>query len=529
MDSSVLARNKKRRLTQYHGKIAHYTFNSLIAVPDSLLYGRRDVKKSFVCSGVPNSTIRAIRNSPPLLLEEAPVQSIKRHSRITVSPAHIDEVHMLRKLLLPYRSRSGRQLHIFPFFSLSCLPTISVAFLFFFGPALFQQSFPGLMRSLALAGETTQSNPAAFGMQNETSPYGQVLEEAEHPLVQASEIDTMPAGMAYIFSIAIAVGPAATSADPAIPQTYPDDSPQYSEEALAEALREHAHDSGTDRNGQPQPLSVSDSAHLVAAAPSKTVTDGSVAGDAAYSPGITENRNGIPIPQYLAKKGISAQSPQDSILAAFLDMPYRNDGAINEFGEFTLFAKPETRFTSAGLNCSGLVLGASRFLLAKNITIAEAKRDRLQDSGPDSQFGEDWDFGWDLIMNISDGFQRRLLLPGNKSMDPAKSTGLSPRGYDIQSEETWRELPGRLRPGYLYLFSLSMEGRRKGYGLIHYHVGLTHVDKAGQAWFYQTTGKGEKANRRDLKTAKGQASFKRSFANTGKNRKMMLVVEVKLP
>lgn len=339
----------------------------------------------------------------------------------------------------------------------------------------------------------------------------------------------MPAGMAYIFSIAIAVGPASTSADSATLQTYPEDSPQYSEEALAEARRNAPYNAEVNQNCQTLAKPTSDLGHLVAAAPSKTVTDGSAAGTTTYPQGIAGSKDGIPIPQYLAKKGLSAQSSRDAVLEAFLDMPYRNDGALNEFGEFTLFAKPEARFSSAGLNCSGLTLAASRFLLGKNITIAEAKRDRLQDSGPGSQYGEDWDFGWDLVMNISEGFQRKLLLPGNTSMDPIKSTGHSPRGYDIQSDATWQELPGRLRQGYLYLFSLSMEGRRKGYGLIHYHVGLVHVDKAGQAWFYQTTGKGEKSNRRDLKTAKGQTSFKRSFANTGNNRKMMLVMEVKLP
>ena len=74
-----------------------------------------------------------------------------------------------------------------------------------------------------------------------------------------------------------------------------------------------------------------------------------------------------------------------------------------------------------------------------------------------------------------------------------------------------------------------MEGRRKGYGLQHYHVGLIHVDSAGKAWFYQTTGKGAVANRRDLKSPEGQESFKKAFANSGNKRKMMLVLAVVLP
>lgn len=238
-------------------------------------------------------------------------------------------------------------------------------------------------------------------------------------------------------------------------------------------------------------------------------------------------REAIPVPRGLAAP-ISAASAPDQILPAFLGIPYRFDGAVNEFGAYSTFADQALTFPTPGLNCSGLVLAASRFVLKKNITLTQAIRDRLGDSGPQSPNGEDWDFGWDLIMNISDGFSRALLLPGGKTQDPATATGFSPRGYDIQDPATWRELPGRLQPGYLYLVSLNVDGRRKGYGLQHYHVGLIHVDSAGKAWFYQTTGKGEVSNRRDLKSPDGQASFKRAFANTGAKRKMMLVLAVSL-
>ncbi len=236
----------------------------------------------------------------------------------------------------------------------------------------------------------------------------------------------------------------------------------------------------------------------------------------------------VPVPGGLAF-AISENSPPEKIPAAFLGIPYRFDGAVDEFGRYSTFADPALVYPTPGLNCSGLVLAASRFLLKKNITLAQAKRDRLGDSGPGSPHGEDWDFGWDLILNISEGFSRSLLLPGGKSQDPATATGFAPRGYDIQQPSTWRELPARLQPGYIYLVSLNVEGRRKGYGLQHYHVGLIHVDSAGKAWFYQTTGKGAVANRRDLKSPEGQESFKKAFANSGDKRKMMLVLAVALP
>lgn len=240
------------------------------------------------------------------------------------------------------------------------------------------------------------------------------------------------------------------------------------------------------------------------------------------------DRDAIPVPSGLAH-AITRDSTREQILSAFLGIPYRFDGAVDESGRYSTFADPSRLFQTPGLNCSGFVLAVSRFLLGKNITLQQAARDRLGDSGPGSPNGEDWDFGWDLIMNISEGFPRTLLLPGGQSQDPDTASGFDPRGYDIQHPSTWSELPGRLESGYLYLVSLNTEQRRKGYGLQHYHVGLIHVDSAGRAWFYQTTGKGAGANRRNLKSPEGLNSFKKSFANSGNKRKMMLVLAVTLP
>ena len=226
----------------------------------------------------------------------------------------------------------------------------------------------------------------------------------------------------------------------------------------------------------------------------------------------------------LAKAALS-----DAVAEAFLGLPYRADGAVNAAGEYTLFADQTRRFNTPGLNCSGLTLELSRRLLGSDITLDEAIRDRLLDSGPDSPHGEDWDFGWDLIMNISEGFPRRFLLPDGGTRDPAGTDGFSPRGYDIHAEETRRELPARFVRDRLYLVSINVERDRKGYGLQHYHVGVVHVAADGRAWFYQTTSQSGKVNRRDLQSAQGWDSFAKSFANTGRHRKMMLVLEVDLP
>ncbi|MDR0826576.1 MAG: hypothetical protein LBN33_01680 [Desulfovibrio sp.] len=234
-----------------------------------------------------------------------------------------------------------------------------------------------------------------------------------------------------------------------------------------------------------------------------------------------------PPPQGLGK--LAKATDPHTVAESFLGIPYRVDGAIDDQGFFTLFADPARRFSSPGLNCSGLVLGMSRFLLQKNIPLQGVLRDRLGDSGPGAKLGEDWDFGWDLVMNISEGIPRTLLLPDFAVADPVAGSGIGPRGYDIHKPGSLEELGRRLRPGFLYLVSMSVEGRREGYPLSHYHVGLILVNGKGQAWFYQTTGRGGAANRRDLKSAAGRESFRKSFANGGDNRRMLLVVEVDLP
>ncbi|MDL2216964.1 hypothetical protein LJB81_04470 [Desulfovibrio sp. OttesenSCG-928-M14] len=235
--------------------------------------------------------------------------------------------------------------------------------------------------------------------------------------------------------------------------------------------------------------------------------------------------SGPPVPRGLETLALACEP--DNILEAFLGLPYRPDGAVNEAGEYSLFAARDRRFDSPGLNCSGLVLAAVRFLFNRNISLDEAVRDRLGDSGPGAPMGQDWDFGWDLILNVSEGLERRFLLPGGQSLDPAAASGIEPLGWDLNDKALWRELPPCFRPGHVYLISMSMQARTAGYGLQHYHLGLAHVDSLGRAWFYQTTGRGGAANRRDLNSAKGRASFMRAFASG--SPKKILVLEVRLP
>ncbi len=217
-----------------------------------------------------------------------------------------------------------------------------------------------------------------------------------------------------------------------------------------------------------------------------------------------------------------------AILSPLLGVPYRNDGVRDAAGRYTLFAEPEKTFVSPGLNCSGLVVQGARLLLRRNISPAAAARDRLGDSGVNAALGRDWDFGWDLVMNITDGLPRRLPLPGGGEGDIAAASGRGPRGYDIHAPSFWPELLERIRPGFLYLAAFSREGGPKPYVLRYYHVGLFIRAADGGVWFYHATPEAGKSSRMACGTEEGRARFLRSFRNTGAVRKMLLLLETPL-
>ncbi len=219
-------------------------------------------------------------------------------------------------------------------------------------------------------------------------------------------------------------------------------------------------------------------------------------------------------------------------LAPLLGIPYRQDGALDEHGVYTLFARPEKRFTSPGLNCSGFVLAAARRLLGKPYPLAEAGRDRLGDSGEQAPLGRDWDFGWDLIMNLSEGFERRLLLPasgGRESLDPALASGNGPRGFPLTAAATWTELERRVRPGFVYLLSFNKTTGKKAAPLLHYHVGLLLRSATGELLLFQTTSQSGKSSCRNLSDPAERQRFRKAFADRGGREKKLLVLEVRLP
>jgi hypothetical protein len=202
-----------------------------------------------------------------------------------------------------------------------------------------------------------------------------------------------------------------------------------------------------------------------------------------------------------------------------LGIAYVDDAALDAEGRWTFFAHPETTATGPGLNCSGFLVAAAQRLLGRKMSLAEATHDRLGDSGDGAALGKDWDFGWDLVMNLSEGLPRRALLPEGEQ-DLAGQTGATARGFALDDERGWKKILARLASDRVYLASLSRQGRR----LEHYHVAFLLKDAAGRSWFYQTLPKG-RSHRLELSSTPG---LQRMQAMFGKGLRI-LVLEVVPP
>jgi hypothetical protein len=206
-------------------------------------------------------------------------------------------------------------------------------------------------------------------------------------------------------------------------------------------------------------------------------------------------------------------------LRDLLGVAYVDDATVDETGRYTLFNHPEKTVDPPGLNCSGFVVAASQRLLGKKLAPAETARDRLGDSGDDSPKGKDWDFGWDLVMNLSDGLPRRALLPTGVQEVEGQS-GSTMRGFSTDDAAAWKKILPRVRQDRVYLASLSRVTRH----LEHHHVGVVLRDAADRVWFYQTLPKGH-SHRLELSSPEG---FKRMQGMFGKGI-WILLLEVEPP
>ncbi len=233
-------------------------------------------------------------------------------------------------------------------------------------------------------------------------------------------------------------------------------------------------------------------------------------------------------PEYLWKKGIAEKTDPVEIADTHLGIPYRDDGALDDRGRFTSFDRPDRFFDSPGLNCSGLVLSASRFLFDRNWTIDEARKDRQGNSGIGSPLGKDWDFGFDLILNLTDGVQRRAVMPDSQAVDLEKADGANLRGFRLDNQQAWSRVIRQMKPGYAYLGSISKPSREPGYKLIHYHVVIAIPDGRGNVWLYHATQRSN-THKMNISSPQGLARFMGQFRGSRGDTKDIIFVEAKLP
>lgn len=210
----------------------------------------------------------------------------------------------------------------------------------------------------------------------------------------------------------------------------------------------------------------------------------------------------------------------------YIGLPYREDGALSLAGFYTTFRTPWIPEEQPGLNCSGFVVAATRELLEKSgMSLSAAVVDREKNSGFFSPFGQDWDFGLDLILNLSEGFRRKEILPGSllTSVDDVESQP-SPRGFNLHQLTLWQQVLPRMNSGQVYLAAISKPYRKRGYQLIYYHVALILVDRFS-VWFYHSTRKSG-VHRLDLATRSGMRRFQKEFARSSYGDKYIYIIEV---
>ncbi len=233
-------------------------------------------------------------------------------------------------------------------------------------------------------------------------------------------------------------------------------------------------------------------------------------------------------PDFLWERGIANKTDPIDIADAHLGISYRDDGALDSNGRFTTFANPNRFFDAPGLNCSGLVVSVCRFLFDKNLTLEEVMRDPQGNSGATSSLGKDWDFGWDLILNLSEGYSRRLVMPDGKNYAVADMDGLNSRGFDLHDRGAWRNVLAQMRSGRVYLGSISKLTRQRGYRVLHYHVVLMLPDNKGGIWLYHATRRSN-VHRMDMNTQKGMSRFMSEFTGAQDDGKRIIVLESALP
>ena len=234
----------------------------------------------------------------------------------------------------------------------------------------------------------------------------------------------------------------------------------------------------------------------------------------------------VVFPAQVGAEGIASRMSLTSAMSALMGVPYVEDGVRDGRGHWITFTHPDIERPSPGFNCSGLVIEASRRLLGFKGSIEDATRDRHVDSGARAPRGRDWDFAWDLILNLSEGKPRQVMLPDCELAVSRQADGLSLRGFALDDQDHWQRILPRLHSDRVYLGSLSRERRiRHGHAststVEHYHAILFLKDTGGRTWLYQTLPHG-RSHRLEISSPQGFYRMVRMFGP----RKHLLLLEV---
>ncbi|MFH1113367.1 MAG: hypothetical protein V1792_05555 [Pseudomonadota bacterium] len=233
-------------------------------------------------------------------------------------------------------------------------------------------------------------------------------------------------------------------------------------------------------------------------------------------------------PDYLWRNNIAEKTDPFDIADTHLRIPYRDDGALDDKGHFTAFDRQDRVFDTPGLNCSGLVVSVSRFLFNKNWSLTEVTKDRQGNSGSDSSLGKDWDFGLDLILNLTEGRKRRVVTPDGVELPFDKLDGLNNRGFDLHDAGAWRKVLSQMRPGNVYFGTISKPTRKPGYKVLHYHVVLMLPADNGDVQLYHATHRSN-VHRMNINSPEGLKRFMSQFRSNRNEPKNILIVETDLP
>jgi hypothetical protein len=202
-------------------------------------------------------------------------------------------------------------------------------------------------------------------------------------------------------------------------------------------------------------------------------------------------------------------------LRPLLGVLYGEDAVTDAAGRTVTFARPDRPLAAPALNCSGFVVEAARRILAFRGGPDAAARDRRGDSGADAASGRDWDFGYDLALNVSEGRARSWIgAEGQRNLDaPARTL----EGWRVQDRGAWDRALAALPAGHAALATFQRgpgPSRRRWH-----HLGLVLRDAAGRAWLYQTLPRG-RGHRLDLS---GSAGFTRLCTMFGPGERVVLL------